>query len=70
MHAFKFYSAYIEDTVSGCNAHLDVITLQIVATSSFHSANGCSLSADHIYGPARLPATNAYIHTKETKSAF
>ncbi len=32
-----------------CN--LDVIPLQIVATSSFHPANGGSLSANHIYVP-------------------
>lgn len=43
-----------------CN--LDVIPLQIVATSSFHPANGGSLSANHIYGPGHLPATNTNIH--------
>ncbi len=43
-----------------CN--LDVIPLQIVATSSFHPANGGCLSANHIYGSGHLPATNTNIH--------
>lgn len=57
------FTVEIEERVRACHVcNLDVIALQIVATSSFHPANGGSLSANHIYGPRCLPATNTNIH--------
>lgn len=60
-YMFYSFSVATEESRTACHVYnLDVIPLQ--ATSSFHPANGGSLSANHIYGPGHLPATNTNIH--------